>query len=207
MGFFSEEQWLLWIDLLSENDYVIMDDFLPEETLKTVLSYFREKKADDDFKKASIGTDGQIISEIRGDYTFWLDSKTDLVLSDFFKLVNETIQVLNRFCYLSLTDFEFHLAYYPPGSFYLRHLDQFQGRSNRMISFIIYLNEDWEEGDGGELKIFKQENEILVKPLLNRAILFKSADVPHEVLMTLKGRKSLTGWLLYQPAGLGYLLG
>ncbi|WP_304234637.1 2OG-Fe(II) oxygenase [Jiulongibacter sediminis] len=207
MGFFSEEQWLQWVDELSDNDYVIIDDFLSETLLERVLTYFREKKTDDDFTKASIGTEGKIVSEIRGDYTYWLDSKVDQEMNDFFELVSETIGVLNRYCYLSLTDFEFHLAYYPPGSFYHRHLDQFQGRSNRMISFIIYLNEGWVEGDGGELKIFKEEGDFLVKPLLNRAILFKSADVPHEVLTTQKGRKSLTGWLLYQPAGLGYLLG
>lgn len=207
MSFFTEEQWLKWVDELSDNEYVIIDNFLSETVLDKVQTYFKEKKSDDDFRKASIGTEGKVVSEIRGDYTYWLDSKNDIELHDFFELVRETITILNRYCYLSLTDFEFHLAWYPPGSYYHRHLDQFQGRSNRMVSFIIYLNEDWVEGDGGELKIFKADDELLVKPILNRAVLFKSADVPHEVLTTMKGRKSLTGWLLYQPAGLGYLLG
>jgi len=32
-------------------------------------------------------------------------------------------------------------------------MDQFQGKNNQVISMLIYLNENWQEGDGGELKI------------------------------------------------------
>ncbi len=209
MSTYTEDQWLAWIDELSENDYVVINNFLFDEILLKIEHFFKEKQAEDDFHKASIGpaTDSKIISEIRGDYTFWLDKKRDHELDEFFDLIQETIAKLNRYCYLSLTDFEFHLAYYPKGSYYHKHLDQFNNRSNRLISFIIYLNENWKEGDGGELKVYRDSGDVIVAPLYNRAILFKSGNVPHEVLMTHKGRRSVTGWLLYQPAGLGYLLG
>ncbi|UBM59808.1 2OG-Fe(II) oxygenase [Marinilongibacter aquaticus] len=206
MGFYTEEQWLQWIDALAEQDYVVIDSFFSEDMLSEILDFFVQKRAEDDFEKASIGVQAQVISEIRGDYTFWLDRQRDTALKPFFELITESIEKLNRYCYLSLSDYEFHLAYYPPKTYYKKHLDQFRERSNRMISFIIYLNEDWTPGDGGELKIYKKDGEDIVAPLLNRAVLFKSADVPHEVLLTHKGRASLTGWLLYQPQVLGGIL-
>lgn len=99
------------------------------------------------------------------------------------------------------------MNFYPKGSFYKRHLDQFNNRSNRMITMIIYLNENWKKEDGGELKIYKNNTEILVEPLANRSIIFKSAALEHEVLPTNAGRNSITGWFLYQPSGVGYILG
>ncbi|MGR3809887.1 2OG-Fe(II) oxygenase [Jiulongibacter sp. NS-SX5] len=206
MEFYPEEQWLTWIDVLAENEYLIIDDFLEKNLLQDIQNFFTERRKEDDFAKASIGTESKVVSEVRGDYTYWLDRKRDTVLEQFYGLVDETMSKLNRYCYLSLSDFEFHLAYYPPGSYYHKHLDQFRERSNRMISFIIYLNEDWEEAHGGQLKIYKEREEMLVEPVMNRAVLFKSATVPHEVLTTTFGRKSLTGWLLYQPTGLGQIL-
>jgi SM-20-related protein len=50
------------------------------------------------------------------------------------------------------------------------------------------------------------ENETyLVKPVAKRLLLFKSGSIEHEVLKTNVPRYSLTGWLLHQPSGLGYL--
>ena len=209
MAFYEEEVWLEWIDLLSENEYVIVDNFLSEELYSLIARFLQEKLEENDFEKASIGTgsENQVISEIRGDYTYWLDSSRDVGLHTFFQLINELIGKLNRYCYLSLSDYELHLAHYPEGSFYKRHIDQFRDRSNRMITLIIYFNDSWKPGDGGELKMFLDKKEKVIEPLANRLVLFKSAEIPHEVLITQKARLSLTGWLLYQPTGLGYLFG
>ena len=150
----------------------------------------------------------QIKNSIRGDFVYWLDKKRDTELANFFQLVDHIIQKINELCYLSLSGFEFHLAHYPAGSFYKKHVDQFRNRNNRMITIIIYLNDHWLPGDGGELKIFKDSGkEILIEPVGGRCILFRSATLEHEVLITNKNRLSLTGWLLYQPSSVGYLLG
>ena len=209
MQLFDEQTWLGWIDELSDKDYLVVDEFLPGSPYQDIDQFFNQKLAEDDFQKAAIGAgaENQVISEIRGDYTYWLDSRRDVELAAFFDLVREWIAKLNRYCYLSLSDFELHLAHYPAGSFYKKHFDQFKGRSNRMITLILYLNKDWKKGDGGELKMYLREGEKVIEPLNNRLVLFKSADIPHEVLLTNKARLSLTGWLLYQPTGMGYLLG
>lgn len=209
MRYHNEEKWLNWVDALSENDYVVIDNFLSADLYQQIRTFFLQRLEEDEFHRAGLGSvfNNQLNTSIRGDFTYWIDKQRDIELAPIFGLVEETIAVFNRYCYLSLSGYEFHLAHYPAGTFYKKHVDQFKDRSNRMISVVIYLNEGWKKGDGGELKIYKNGDEILVDPTSARCVMFKSADVPHEVMKTRVGRYSLTGWLLYQPSGVGYLLG
>ncbi len=202
------EQWLAWVDELSEKDFVVIDRFLKPEVLTEIKAGFETHLSS--FTKAGIGAaHEQIIrQDIRGDYTYWLDRTRDTHMKMFWNLVDETLHVFNRYCYLSLSGYEFHYAVYPPGAGYEKHLDQFDNRSNRMITMVFYLNENWEKGDGGELEIFQKNGEsVIVEPLDARCVLFKSAEVPHRVLPSRKDRYSVSGWLLHQPPGLGQLFG
>jgi SM-20-related protein len=207
--YYSEEDWLNWMDQLAENDYVIVDDFIGDEMFTGIMDFFYEMESADKLKKAGIGAqqDFQVKAEIRGDFIYWLEEERDVALSSFFELKDELMQNIKRFCYLSLSGSEFHIAKYPAGSFYHRHLDQFHERTNRQITVLIYLNNDWKKGDGGELVIYKDKQEMIVEPIAKRLLLFKSDVIEHEVLTTNVPRYSLTGWLLHQPAGIGFLLG
>lgn len=200
--------WLHWIDELSEHNFVVIDDFLDEETFQRIKHFFSKRLAY--FENAGIGiqTNNQVKKSIRGDFTYWLDRKRDRELDVVWQLIEETKATLNRYCFLSLSDYEFHLAHYPPGSFYARHLDQFASQNNRMISTIIYLNDKWEKGDGGELELVLDKDEVkLVEPIARRCVMFKSSAIEHGVLKANKSRYSLTGWFLYNPPVLRDLLG
>ena len=205
---YTDEQWIQWFDKLAEDDFVVVDDFLSDQQFRLFMNFFRQAEENDHLKKAGIGTSGefQIESSVRGDFIHWLDENRDSELADFFGIKNELIDKLKRFCYLSLSGSEFHIAKYPKGSHYNRHLDQFNERSNRQITVLIYLNENWKKGDGGELVIYKEGQEIVVEPIAKRLLLFKSDVIEHEVLKTNVPRYSLTGWLLHQPASVGYLI-
>lgn len=203
---YSNEQWGQWLTQLADDNFVIIDEFLPANLLETVLGYFNQKKELDSFNLAKIGpaVDKQRVASIRTDKTFWIDRKRDVELNDFFGLVEELMQQFAQQLFLSLNGYEFHLASYSKGGFYKAHLDQFDSRSNRMISLIIYLNENWKDDHGGELLIHSSPN-VKVAPILNRAVLFRSDLVLHEVLPSNRERKSLTGWLLKQPSTIGVL--
>ncbi|MFN3138844.1 MAG: 2OG-Fe(II) oxygenase [Allomuricauda sp.] len=200
------EDWLSWMDDISSKDYVIIDHFLRDELYTEIKTFFLGKLPS--FKEAGIGAhaDHQIDTKIRGDFTYWLDRNREAQLTGYWSLLDETMHIFNRYCYLSLSGYEFHLAHYPSGGHYDKHLDQFENRNNRMISMIIYLNDDWKQGDGGELEIFEKDgSSFLVEPLAGRCVMFKSAEVPHAVLKAHKSRFSLTGWLLHQPSSVGKL--
>jgi SM-20-related protein len=206
---YSDEQWLGWMDRLAEADFVIVDDFISNELYENIMEFFHEMEESEKLKKAGIGAQQnfQVKSEIRGDFIYWLDENRDLELAPFFELMDELTQNLKRFCYLSLSGSEFHIAKYPAGSFYRKHLDQFSERTNRQITVLIYLNNNWQKGDGGELMIYKDGEEIEVEPIAKRLLLFKSDVIEHEVLTTNVPRYSLTGWLLHKPSGAGYIIG
>lgn len=202
-----DEKWIEWMDQLSEKDFVVIDDLISDKLHRLIMDFFHTAEGDDKLKKAGIGSGGelQVKDSVRGDFIHWLDREKDKELTLFFEFMDNLIQNLKRYCYLSLTDSEFHIAKYPPGSHYDRHLDQFQERSNRQITVLIYLNENWKRGHGGELKIYHDDGEILVEPIAKRLVLFKSDCVEHEVLTTNMPRYSLTGWLLRRPSSVGYL--
>ncbi len=202
------EDWLSWMDTLSLHDYVIVDNFLDAQRLQTVQTFFQAHL--EAFTKAGIGALGDhvIRRDIRGDYTYWLDRKRDAELDEVWRLIDETLYIYNRYCFLGLSGYEFHLAHYPQGGHYDKHLDQFNNRNNRMISMVVYLNKHWQKGDGGELEIFRKDGtSFLVEPIEARCVMFKSAAVPHAVLASNKPRYSLTGWLLHQPSALGQFFG
>ncbi|MBR9859286.1 2OG-Fe(II) oxygenase [bacterium] len=204
----TDEQWVNWIDALADDDYVIIDDFIPQALFERISQFFREKREQDDLKKAAIGSGAQtqVKKDLRGDFIYWLDQKEDVELQDLYELLEDLKSALNRYCFLSLSGFETHLALYPEGTYYVRHLDQFNNRNNRMISFIIYLNEEWQEGNGGELAVFKEDREILISPIARRCVMFRSDTLEHEVKLTHVPRMSITGWMLYQPPIVGQIL-
>lgn len=132
----------------------------------------------------------------RKDKVFWIE-KTSLNTTEIelFHLINAFIVYLNETCYAGITDYEFHYALFEPGSFYKKHVDRFSKNDQRAYSIIMYLNESWKKGDGGELVLFKETGLEEVNPILGTMIFFDSASLPHEVLETKAPRMSITGWL------------
>ncbi|MFT4523749.1 MAG: SM-20-related protein [Bacteroidia bacterium] len=190
------------------NDYAVIDDLLQLHDYQNIKAFFIQKIIEDDFAKAGIGANGNRIiqSEIRGDFVYWLNSTVDVELEVYFSFMEALSKNIKERCFISLTGNELHLALYPPGSFYKKHLDQFKHRNNRQISVIFYMNDLWETGDGGELCIYQAgKNDVLIEPKANRCVVFKSDCLEHAVLKTQKDRYSITGWLLRKPVGLEFL--
>lgn len=205
-----EQQWIDWVDALANDDYLVIQDFISDDLMYEILAFFNLQRKKDQFEKAGIGAlqNHQIKRSVRGDEVYWLDEQNDQELKPVFELFRTLINQLNAYCFLSLKDFETHLAYYPKDTFYARHLDQFKDRSNRLLSLIIYLNDQWVPEHGGELVLYpKHRPKVTIAPKGRQLVLFKSDQLEHEVLPTHVPRYSVTGWLLKQPKTVGYLLG
>jgi len=201
---FESQTWLQGLDQLARTDYVVFDHFLPENRMAELLHIFKKFNAEGELQAAKIGSfdDEKRLETIRTDWIRWLDRTNDSDLHWFFEGIDGLRLALSRELFITLNGYEFHFALYPEGAFYKAHFDQFQHRDNRTLSFVLYLNEHWIQGDGGELKIHKPV-EHLVEPIFNRLVLFRSDTVLHEVLPANRPRKSLTGWLLKRPSGVG----
>ncbi len=199
-------------DSLALNSYAIIDNFLSDEEALDCLDVLQENKEEGNFKKAGIGTLGmhQIDKTIRGDEIKWLDNQNLSSASQvYMDQVGAMMRYFNRTLFLSLKDFECHFAHYPSGTFYKRHLDLLKLSDHRKLSFVLYLNPNWKEGDGGELLLYLQENgeekTVTVNPILGRLVVFRSEILEHEVALAHKSRHSITGWMLDQYKGTTFL--
>lgn len=186
------------IEGIVNHDFGVCDSFLTEDFAHALrlqlLAEFEQNK----FSPASIGQGNHQRQhlEIRNDCILWIEPDSSNKLErEFLDLVNNFIQYLNRSCFTGLQHFEFHYACYPKGSFYRKHVDSFVNDKSRQFSLIVYLNPDWTEDDGGQLKLYLKDKTVEILPLLGRAVCFPSHLIPHEVLSAQNNRLSITGWL------------
>ncbi|WP_312937156.1 2OG-Fe(II) oxygenase [Pseudomonas sp.] len=171
--------------------------FLPAELTRELATECLRRSAEGELSPAGIGRGlGQEVREtIRGDQTQWLEAGEAPSCDQYLAVMDSLRLAINRGLFLGLEDFECHFALYPPGAFYRRHLDRFRDDDRRMVSAVLYLNEHWQHGQGGELRLFLDEHEVLdVPPVAGSLVVFLSGQVPHEVLPTHCERLSLTGW-------------
>jgi SM-20-related protein len=173
----------------------VRDGFLGPERVRELIDCVRVRQARGEFAGARIGAERRLRrEEIRGDHTCWLAeplfAAERALLADMDRLRLE----LNRETFLGLFDLEMHYAWYPPGAGYARHVDQPQGREERLVSVVLYLNESWSLADGGQLRFFDGDDSRDVEPLAGRLVGFVTAGREHAVLPTRQNRLSLTGW-------------
>jgi len=195
-------------DGLADNGYAIIDHFLSVDEVNSILLTDDFQQGVERFKKAGIGKnqDLQINEAIRGDYIHWLDKTTaPAPVNVYLNRLSELVQFINQSLFLSLKDYEVHMTIYPAGSFYKRHLDQFKKDDHRKLSVICYLNNDWKEEQGGQLRMYLDGGPVDILPLAGRLVCFRSDQLEHEVLPATRERLSLTGWILDQHADLRHL--
>lgn len=187
---------------LGSDGYYCNDYFFSTEEINQLREYAQHLLIQGQFKSAGIGKDHsfQWNNEIRTDSIHWIDrASLPERLSFFYRRFDSFVAEINRTCYLGIVDSELHLAVYPKGTFYRKHLDVFQYTSDRRLSFICYLNTDWKPEDGGQLRLYPKASDdsyyLDIEPIGGRMLCFMSGDIPHEVLVSNNERWSITGWL------------
>lgn len=181
-----------------ENKVGIADNFLSKSLALHLKENLTELYANKQLRSTGTGQDANVGNNnlIRSDIIYWLDRKhNDQYENSFFDLMDDFVKNLNESCYTGITGYEFHYTLYEKGSFYKKHLDQFRNNDSRKYSMIMYLNDDWEEKDGGELCIHHEDSLENISPTNGKSVFFKSNELEHEVLVTNKPRMSITGWL------------
>jgi len=103
-------------------------------------------------------------------------------------------EAFNHQLFLGLQGFEGHYSQFSAGDFYKRHSDTSKKSDHRIISMIIYLNRNWQTGDGGELRVYQANTQTDIQPIGGTMVCFMSQNLEHEVLTNNKNRIALTGW-------------
>ena len=184
------------IDELVDQRISINPNFFDRELVCALHQELFDLAEADRLRAAHIGKQQQRthISDIRGDAIRWLNGETE-AQRHFLAEMIQLQEVLNQQLFLGLSELEAHFAYYPPGTGYQKHLDSFQNNNLRRITIVVYLNPDWQEADGGELKIYNGDKVIAsVLPLGGTLVCFVSEEIPHQVAITNRERFSIAGW-------------
>jgi len=91
---------------------------------------------------------------LRGDSTHWFESDALSAPQQAFADRIDVLRIeLSRSLMLGLVDSESHYAVYQPGAGYARHLDQLRDNDARVVSAVFYLNDAWQEAEGGALRL------------------------------------------------------
>lgn len=186
---------------IAEQGYVIIDDYFSSEFIAALANLAKTKFDKQEMAQAGTGKQAATNANIRGDSIHWLDeNNNELAIQQYFLQMQNLKTLMNQHFYMGLASLETHLAIYPAGAKYQKHLDQFSVQhanafNTRKLSSILYLNEDWLPQHGGELRLYIDETKWLdILPKGGRLVLFLSAEFWHEVLPAKRERLSLTGW-------------
>ncbi|KAG3109930.1 hypothetical protein PI125_g10465 [Phytophthora idaei] len=68
------------------------------------------------------------------------------------------------------------------------------------LAAVLYLNEEWKQGDGGEIVLYPFPNSrVVVQPRFGELVLFSSQRMLHRVMPANKPRYALTTWMYHSP--------
>lgn len=176
--------------------------FLSPKALSAARDDFDLTESEGLFHRAGTGQgDGhEVRDDVRRDQIHWLNRDVEKTVQSSLLARFDVLQVaLNRTLFLGLSDFECHYASYPEGGFYQRHRDSFDDAAklgpSRIVSLVLYLNENWKPRDGGKLRVYGAGNSHTdVSPIGGTLVCFMSRETEHEVLLSSASRMSLTGW-------------
>lgn len=176
----------------------VCNNFIPAELSAGLQLHIGQLQQQGLMNAAGIGNskikDGS--QQVRSDSICWLNKNTNNIYErGFLQYADEFIARMNATCYTGINDSEFHYAVYGVGSFYKKHKDQFKTDDSRKYSLVTYLNDNWVAADGGFLRLFDNEKVQQVMPAARTAVLFKSDETEHEVMIANRPRLSISGWL------------
>lgn len=187
---------------LSTHGYFTTTSLLSNDAITTLrsqaISLRREGRYVQSFSEKLVGETIQRFDK-KGVYACEPDGQDYYTAPDLISYIATLLQTLppglnedadTRDYDLSNDSFNAKLAVTTCGSRYPCHIDNpvGNGLDVRKLTAILYLNPEWKEGDGGEIRLFtKDEEEIKnvdLSPIGGRLLLFWSDEIPHEVLST-----------------------
>ncbi|MED5238900.1 MAG: 2OG-Fe(II) oxygenase [Pseudomonadota bacterium] len=187
------------IEGLVRDGFAVSPGFAPITLVRALRKEAMERDQLGEFRLAGIGRrqEHQKDARVRSDRTCWLKAGT-LAQCQWLEHMEALRIAVNQSLFMGLFELESHFAIYGPGDYYQRHLDAFNGNNGRLLSVVLYLNEGWQSGWGGRLRIWPGPDTSAiateVEPRAGTLVAFLSEKIPHEVLAATRERYSIAGW-------------
>jgi SM-20-related protein len=188
------------IKLISEKitrqSWVAIDDVFKPGLLHALFQEACAHEASQVLSPAFVGhKETKTISSLRGDSTLWLDDpRCGTASKTFLDALDILRKDLNQSLLLGLESVEAHYAVYPPGAAYAQHRDRFRDDDARVLSLVCYLNADWPDAAGGQLRLHLVDGHHDIAPNMGTSVIFLSEEIEHEVLPATQTRYSIAAW-------------
>jgi SM-20-related protein len=182
--------------MLAVNGWCVVPDFLSQTQTQALSIECTAMHDAQLLTPARVGAN-RAATLLRGDSTRWFQPDALSTRQQVFADRIEALRMaLNRDLFLGLVDSESHYAVYRPGTGYARHLDRLRDSDRRVISAVFYLNEAWQDAEGGALRLYLAGQSYHdVFPRAGTLLLFLSAQFEHEVLPATRDRMSIACWM------------
>ena len=197
------------LQTLAASGFCVVDNLVPLEVAERTFEEIRNS-----FEIPGKFTPGKLsngalnrvrsLDGIRGDSVMWLDctSEENVFLSQVAKQMNKLALSLyhaNGVAMNRVSKSKIMVSCYDGnGKAYKRHIDSARDGSLK-LTFIYYLNKDYEEKQGGCLRIHNDTGSIDIRPELGTLVIFRSDKLVHEVLPTYRRRFAFTTWYMEVP--------
>ena len=187
---------------LATDGWCVLPDLLTPAQTQALADECRTMHAARQLTSARVGA-ARTATPLRGDRTQWFEvGALSAPQQAFAKRIDALRIALNRELMLGLVECESHYAVYPPGAGYTRHLDRLRDSDARVVSMVFYLNEGWQEADGGALRLYLDDGSHRdIQPHAGSLLLFLSAQFEHEVLPATRDRMSVACWMRQRSLG------
>lgn len=195
-------------DELVARGHATSDEFLSEAATRALYALSEQIIVAGRLRPARVGQSHAVRDDTRAraDSIAWLPFAEHVELEPFASSLRELCSAASaRIGEVLELPRSVMLARYPAHSDgYALHRDASELTAHRRVTAILYLNENWEAADGGELELHPDNTcgglVTKISPEWNRLLLFRS-ELLHRVLPTRKPRLALTVWLQRaQPA-------
>lgn len=186
------------VDRLADGAIAVVPEILDETIIEALRAQARSLDSSGRLANAATGRGHRraLRESIRGDRIAWLEPETANPAECAYLDTMEALrQTLNRALMLGLAELEVHYALYPAGAAYARHRDRFHDDDARVVSCILYLNDDWHAEHGGALRVQVEDDRAIdIQPAGGTFVAFMADGFEHEVLPSTRPRVALTGW-------------
>ena len=144
------------VEAIASRGYYVGASVIDADLVVALRTRLRALHAQHRFHAAQVGRAATRMPAplLRGDSIAWLDPDAlEPAEAQAMQRIDSLRDALNKALYIGAMDTECHFSRYPRGAFYKTHLDRFGDHDLRVVSLVFYLNERWQDHQGGELLI------------------------------------------------------
>lgn len=194
---------------LNKSKYAVLDGFLDSIQVSSLLYELEAEddggEYDEDIEDEAEGEEdvleitysAKTQRAMRKNKIFWQEDDFGEDVDDLQQMMLSLVRQLNSSYGFSFKLIEARLGIYEPGKLISKSDEAEESlKKYNTVSFVIYLNSDWDEEDGGQLRLFLDKDNIEeIDPVAGRLV-FVGDNLDYEITEVNTRRLGVTGVLL-----------